>query len=79
MIGVSENCIAENLETNFTSVYALDVQPDLLTESTKCYMECILVSIGIVSESIDFENKMLNNFSFEMVTVVLDSRQGIAD
>lgn len=50
MVEVSEKCIAENPGTNLTSVYTLGIQLDQLNEPTKCYIDCILVSIGTVSE-----------------------------
>lgn len=52
MINVSESCVGKNPGTNMNSVYNLDILLDDLNEATKCYMECILVSIGTVNNSI---------------------------
>lgn len=51
MINVSESCVDKNPGTNISSVYNLGISLKDLNQPTKCYMECILVSIGTVGHS----------------------------
>lgn len=49
---IYDKCISENPEANLSTIYTDNIRLQLLTEPTKCYIECILNSNQFVNNSL---------------------------